>query len=43
LGLDAQRTTDLHQKALQWFEANGYLQEAIEHALLSENYIRLAS
>lgn len=33
---DAGQARDLHQRAAGWFEAHGYLQEAIKHALAAE-------
>lgn len=32
----------LHQRAGLWFEENGYMEEAIEHILLAENYDKAA-
>ena len=32
----------LHQRASQWFEAEGYLAEAIQHALLAQDWMRSA-
>ncbi len=37
-GLSAQ----LHDKACQWFQAHGYLNDAIRHALSAKNYARAA-
>ncbi len=38
MGLEREHETALHKKAAQWFEENGYFQEAIEHALKANNY-----
>ena len=32
----------LHQRASAWFEANGYMEEAIEHALAAGQYMKAA-
>jgi LuxR family maltose regulon positive regulatory protein len=34
---------ELHNRASEWFEKNGLLDEAIRHALLAENYSRSAA
>jgi LuxR family maltose regulon positive regulatory protein len=36
------RLPDLHLRASEWFEQNGYFDEAIEHALHGEHFNRLA-
>ncbi|MDJ0764696.1 MAG: LuxR C-terminal-related transcriptional regulator [Myxococcota bacterium] len=35
--IESPLVTKLHQRAVCWYETNGYLAEAIHHALLSEN------
>lgn len=40
---DAKRINELHSKASTWFESNGFITEAINHAALGENYIRVTN
>jgi LuxR family maltose regulon positive regulatory protein len=38
----AEEVKKLHHKASEWYETNGYIDEAIEHSFLAEDYVRAA-